>query len=258
MQQVGSLPSTNVPASAYVCSRPSHYRPVRATMRQNCSLDHLPFPRRLLSFIGTSVVGILLSDSPATGQELQRSLLADALSAPLEFLKSRQRANNGEKLLAPIRAARRRLQLVEGLLTGINPEDSEAYRQILEIVRVSSLNCYQFEPLEGDSLETRASLVAAQIKLGDPCTYRLIGKNVTNLLTPKYADLKAETLDNLERLIRSFQLLDDVVDRAWYGDTVAASRVSEVLDTTVGNLDNFQDTIEECLGFPRSHGDRLG
>lgn len=58
------------------------------------------------------------------------------------------------------------------------------------------------QPLEGDSLETRASLIAAKIKLGDPCTYRLIGKNVTNLLTPKYAALKEETLDNLEMLIR--------------------------------------------------------
>lgn len=49
-----------------------------------------------------------------------------------------------------------------------------------------------------------------------------------------------------------------MVDRARFGDAVAAGRVAEVLDTTVSNLDNFQDTIEECLGLPRSHGDRLG
>lgn len=37
------------------------------------------------------------------------------------------------------------VQLVEGLLTGIEPGDTHAYRQMLDIIRVSSLNCYQFD-----------------------------------------------------------------------------------------------------------------
>lgn len=43
-------------------------------------------------------------------------------------------------------------------------------------VRASSLNCYLFEALEGDSTETRASLITQQLALADPCTFRLVVK----------------------------------------------------------------------------------
>lgn len=91
---------------------PPDFRSLRATLQQSSTPDPSNVSRRHCCFLGLSITGLTMSSAPAAvADELQRSLVADALSAPLEFLKSRQRANNGEKLLAPIRATRRRLQV---------------------------------------------------------------------------------------------------------------------------------------------------
>lgn len=93
---------------------PPDFRSLRATLQHGSTPDPSNVSRRHCCFLGLSITGVTLSSAPALADEEQRSLVADALSAPLEFLKSRQRANNGEKLLAPIRATRRRLQVGVG------------------------------------------------------------------------------------------------------------------------------------------------
>jgi hypothetical protein len=66
-----------------------------------------------------------------------------------------------------------------------------------QTVRASSLNCYIFEALEGDTIETKASLLSQEYRLSDPCTFRLIVKNVTALSPPgvreaAYAQVRAD------------------------------------------------------------------
>jgi hypothetical protein len=55
-------------------------------------------------------------------------------------------------------------------------------------VRSSSLNCYIFDALEEDTIETKASLLSQEFKFADPCTFRLVVKNVTALSPPAIRD----------------------------------------------------------------------
>jgi hypothetical protein len=93
----------------------SHSRRPPSQKSVPCSSDCSPSPQHILNrrrclLIGPSLASVL-AVGPSLAEEGQGTLLADALGAPLEFLKSRQRANGGEKLLAPIRSARRRLKV---------------------------------------------------------------------------------------------------------------------------------------------------
>ena len=114
--------------------------------------------------------------------------------------------------------------------------DPNIYKNALNIVRSSSLNCYSFEvrvgtsvcmgvrgnvtsaqrggsPAHpwcpgyaqagtGDTLETRASLLQRQLRIGDACTFRLIEKNVVALLPASKAYLKNQAAGALSDLIR--------------------------------------------------------
>ena len=53
-----------------------------------------------------------------------------------------------------------------------------------------------------DTIESRASQLQKSIGFGDACTYRLIAKNVTNLLTQSQLELKVKTMKSLEELIK--------------------------------------------------------
>lgn len=58
--------------------------------------------------------------------------------------------------------------------------------------------------MAGDTLETRATILTqSYVKIADPCTFRLIAKNVTNLLPKDQQELKKKTYKQLEELIRS-------------------------------------------------------
>lgn len=69
--------------------------------------------------------------------------------------------------------------------------------QLLGDLKFNSL-----QSLSDDTIETRASLFQKSIGFGDACTYRLIAKNVTNLLTKPQQPLKQETLKSLTDLIK--------------------------------------------------------
>lgn len=58
------------------------------------------------------------------------------------------------------------------------------------------------QALKDDTLESRASLLQRRIGLSDACTYRLIAKNVTVLLTQSQQDLRLETYKILDELIK--------------------------------------------------------
>lgn len=56
---------------------------------------------------------------------------------------------------------------------------------------------------DNDSLETRATQATQKwIKIADPCTFRLIAKNVTSLLPRDQNDLKVKTYKELNDLIQ--------------------------------------------------------
>ena len=63
--------------------------------------------------------------------------------APAEFLQSRQRANGGALLLAPVRVSLTKLHRAADLLRG--EPDGSAYQDALRTVRAASHNCYEFD-----------------------------------------------------------------------------------------------------------------
>lgn len=151
-------------------------------------------------------------------QPAQADLAHDAAKGVVEFWKSRQRQSGGIKLLAPLRVAQRRLQEADQILqqsTTVSdvpiPVDQETLRDVLQRVRSSSLNCYVFDALPEDTVETRASLLTSKLELSDPCTFRIVLKNVTAL---EPATVKEEAVQQMDSLVLSYQKLDDFLEMA--------------------------------------------
>lgn len=89
----------------------------------------------------------------------------------VDWWKSRRTVNGGAKLLNPIYVAQQRLQQAAALLDN-SAVDSQVAMEALQLVRSSSLNCFMFEPLESDTIETKASILTQKYELSDPCTFR--------------------------------------------------------------------------------------
>ncbi|KAK9842893.1 hypothetical protein WJX74_004019 [Apatococcus lobatus] len=183
-----------------------------------------------------------------------RKRLGKWLRAPAQYLRNKQRADNGLMLLAPIRGSRARLKEADFKLSKVNVYDPNPriFREALGTIRMASMNCYEFEPTDSDTFETKVSALQAQLKLGDACTFRLIAKNVTNLLPAEERDLRQETNDSLTELLNAFQLLDDMVDRASEGDAHAMERIGDCIQFAIAHTATFEHNIQKCLGLPLS------
>lgn len=122
----------------------------------------------------------------AAGAGLAGAPPAAAGSSPVvEFWKSRQRQNGGAKLLYPIKGAQKKLKQVADVLLAPGAAGSLAAADVmvaLDTLRASSMNCYIFEALDTDTLETRASLLTQQFNIADPCTYRIVSAPPSILL----------------------------------------------------------------------------
>lgn len=82
----------------------------------------------------------------------------------IDWWKSRRTVNGGFKLLAPLYAAQQRLQQASDVL-GAEAVGSSELLAALQLVRASSLNCYMFEALPDDTIETKASLFTQKFEL---------------------------------------------------------------------------------------------
>jgi hypothetical protein len=166
---------------------------------------------------------------------------AEASNPVGEFLRSRQQMNGGAKMLAPVRLARQRLQSAATFLEINTPE---SFAAALQAVRTSSLNCYVFNALSDDSLETRASLVTQQFKLSDPCTFRIVLKSATSYVAPVYKDLAYEMLGDL---IVSYEQLDASLVKACAGDSTAAADAQAQLADTQRIAADIEQLLVEVL-----------
>lgn len=127
--------------------------------------------RRELLRAGAAAAACVLTAMPAAPAAAEPNPIA-------VFWQGRQRQNGGIKLLAPLRAAQRRLQEAIDLLAGASgdasaPVADAVIKSALQTVRASSLNCYVFEAMEDDTIETKASLFTQKfVTSADPCTFR--------------------------------------------------------------------------------------
>ncbi|CAL8460512.1 g41 [Coccomyxa elongata] len=183
------------------------------------------------------------AEDPQT--QLRRALL----QGPVRFLRDRQRSNAGQFILSPIKASKQRLETAMKALEAQNVYDPDPliYKTALSLVRSASLNCYIFPASEGDTIETKMSLLQGQLGIGDACTFRLIEKNVVSLLPLQKEELRKDAANALTDLIRSYRRLDDILNRAYGGDVFAAEEAVNSLQYTMASTASFQNIIERCL-----------
>lgn len=67
------------------------------------------------------------------------------------------------------------------------------------------------------------------------------------LLVSPLAGTIGEMGSEMKLTCRSFQLLDDVLERATEGDDKAAGRVRQMLENTAQSTDHFESAIMRCL-----------
>ncbi|KAL6774526.1 hypothetical protein ACKKBG_A25330 [Auxenochlorella protothecoides x Auxenochlorella symbiontica] len=204
--------------------------------------------RSLLAAVPGFPILHLLLPRLAASQEAELvnkvSPLSNLLQSPAAFYRSRQQAGGGAKILAPIRGSRAGLERCRFILNDGGPNP---YVAMLRLARSASMNCYLYEPNAGEGWEARASLIQQSLPFSDPCTLRLIYKNSITL--NKDPALQQQGKVQLERLIRNFQLLDDMLERASQGDQAAVQQVPKILDDAIETNAGFEATILACLGL---------
>lgn len=178
---------------------------------------------------------------------------SDAMNPFKRILLQAQRKDGGSKLLAPFGSAKIKLEEAKVALAaaaqaaasngGSPPADS--ILDALKAARTSSLNCFVFEPLSGDNTETRASLITQQFQIADPCTFRIIAKNVLQF-SP--ANVKDQGYEMVEGIIRSYSLLDEALlhvmqSGASVADVESAQQQLEVTTKQVTALEAFISDI---------------
>ncbi|KAF6262560.1 hypothetical protein COO60DRAFT_1293449 [Scenedesmus sp. NREL 46B-D3] len=160
----------------------------------------------------------------------------------IDWWKSRRTVNGGFKLLAPLYAAQQRLQQASDVL-GAEAVGSSELLAALQLVRASSLNCYMFEALPDDTIETKASLFTQ--KLSYPCTFRIVLKNATDLEPAAVQDAARE---KMELLVLAYQKLDDYLEMAREGSDDAVPKAREQLKATQLIAADIEAFVKQTLG----------
>lgn len=149
--------------------------------------------------------------------------------------------------MAPIGVGKRKLAEAAQMLSEASTEVTRT--AALKLIRTSSFNCYVYdEGLLFGSLESKASLIQQGFPaLVDPCTYRLIAKNVTKLVPSRDEKLVQDTDASLEQLLRSYHLMDEALERSEDGNAAMRTTVLERMTVLQTNLGRFESSIRACL-----------
>ncbi|GIL46592.1 hypothetical protein Vafri_3550 [Volvox africanus] len=217
---------------------PGSHRALRAI----CSLKydsstpmHVEAPDRRAVLLGTlAICGVAVIPSSEAG----------VLDGTVEWWKARKRANSA-KLIAPIKVAQQRLEAASAMLA----DGSGSMLEVLQLVRSSSLNCYLFEALPSDTLETRASLFTQSSNFSDPCTFRIIIKNVVDFAP---VDDKERGAQLLNSLILSYQKLDSeleavALESGGATDPATAGKAAQQLAATLQLAYDVEGFVKELL-----------
>lgn len=221
----------------------------RATARLvTCKVACGPSRRDLLTGMLVGTATLMGPISPPQAEA--RTVVGESIAG---LWKNIQRQNGGVKILAPIRVAVERLAAADACLDAASTPDE--FISVLKAVRAASVNCYLFEALPGDDFETRASLITQQfVTTADPCTFRIIVKNVTSLSSE---ETKKEGADLVESISNSFNLLDSYLEQGINGNSEKVDEARKQLKSTlalVQQLDKFVETaiMTDAVMQPRS------
>lgn len=182
--------------------------------------------------------------------------LADRASTAISsFLRSRQTADGGKRLLTPVQVTRERLlAAADALLAAADAPASAlardglpmpaAYAKVLSLVRSASLKCFTADALDG-ALALPASMTGAGG--GATCVLQAVARNVAAGLPPSERLLATTMQDEADAALRSLSLLDDLLDRATEGDRRAASAATEAMERALDKITALETLIERAL-----------
>ena len=183
------------------------------------------------------------------------SLAGRASTAIAAFLRSRQTADGGKRLLTPIKVTRERLlAAADALLAAADVTPSAlardglpppaAYRPVLKQVRSASLACFTADALDG-ALPLPASLTGAGG--GSTCVLQAVARNVATGLPQSERALAQTIQDEADAALRSLSLLDDLLDRATEGDRRAAAAATEAMERALDKVSALEGLVERAL-----------
>ena len=124
--------------------------------------------------------------------------------------------------------------------------NSNDYSAALQVVRAASCNCYKFESFSTDSVDSKVSMMTQNLGLADPCTFRIIVKNVTVLMDDDDA-LKVETQDVLAQVVSSYEFLDDLLYSAGEFQSETRDKVEPALVRTIELEQRLKEQIKLCI-----------
>jgi hypothetical protein len=126
--------------------------------------------------------------------------------------------------------------------------DKKDYSAALTLVRMASCNCYKYDPFATDSIDSKVSMMTQNLGLADPCTFRIIVKNVTVLMDDDDS-LKMETKAVLAQVVRSYEFLDDLILSAdeFAADAETIEKVEPALARTIELEQRLKEQIKLCI-----------
>ena len=211
-------------------------------------------PRRALLAAATLAAAPLLHPHAAVAAD-PSSFAGRASTAIAAFLRSRQTADGGKRLLTPIKVTRERLlAAADALLAAADVTPTSlsrdglpppaAYRPILKQVRSASLACFTADALDG-ALPLPASLTGTGG--GSTCVLQAVARNVATGLPQSERALAQTIVDEADAALRSLSLLDDLLDRATEGDRRAAAAATEGMERALDKVSALEGLVERAL-----------
>lgn len=122
------------------------------------------------------------------------------------------------------------------------------YSAALQLIRTASCNCYKFENFSTDSFDSKMSIMTQNIGVADPCTFRIIVKNVTVLMDDTDA-LKMETKEVLAQVVGAYEFLDDLILSAdeFAAEEETKGQVGPAIARTIELEQKLKEQIKLCI-----------
>ncbi|KAL3694249.1 hypothetical protein R1sor_007900 [Riccia sorocarpa] len=184
--------------------------------------------RAALCLLGAASLSVIPSQ--------EASAFSPGFSGLKDWLKG-QKQKNPQFLLAPIDASRERLNSALLLLTKPRELSTQELEEAARLVKVASRDCMP---------ASDGSLIGLQSKTGvEVCTFKLVLKNAASLLADN-DPLKLTAEQNLQALIRSFVILDGLLDDTSLSNSVDREGLTRALQDTYRSLDQFGAGVRSC------------
>ncbi|TVU44802.1 hypothetical protein EJB05_04260, partial [Eragrostis curvula] len=183
-----------------------------------------------------ALLALILVASPAR-PAAAAAAFSFSIPGPKELLRE-QKKKSASYLLAPIAASRDTLVKAQALLASPNASAEDA-EEVRGRIGAAGRDCVARQ---------RNSIVAFQSRTGvEVCTFSLILKNAASLLSNK-DPLKVEADSRLGELIQSFSDLGTVVETSNFELPDDREKMKDGLRSTISALDNFEQSVKDCLG----------